>query len=89
MTKNKQLNLIASAKMLNKGVINKYTIKLIRNRGSLTAGGFVGPCLQRQGALPPDPLPPASEGFAPRPPKQPPQFEFLATPLLSVLCAMR
>ena len=33
MTKNKQLNLIASAKMLNKGVINKYTIKLIRNRG--------------------------------------------------------
>ena len=43
------------------------------------------PCLPRQGALPPHPLPPAVGGLAPRPPKQPPQCEFLATPLLSVL----
>ena len=28
MVKNKQSNLIASVKMLNKGVINKYTINL-------------------------------------------------------------
>ena len=33
MAKNKQLNLIANVKMLNIGVINKYTINLIRKRG--------------------------------------------------------
>ena len=33
MTKNKQSNLIASVKMLDMGVINKYTINLIWNRG--------------------------------------------------------
>ena len=33
MVKNKQSNLIASVKMLNIGVINKYTINLIRNKG--------------------------------------------------------
>ena len=32
MVKNKQSNLIASVKMLNIGVVNKYTTKL-RNRG--------------------------------------------------------
>ena len=36
MVKNKQSNLIASVKMLNIGVINKYTIKL-RDRGG---GGY-------------------------------------------------
>ena len=35
MTKNKQPNLTASVKMLNIGVINKYTINLIRNRGGV------------------------------------------------------
>ena len=48
------------------------------------------PCLRRLGALPPDPLPPVAWGFASRPLKQPPHFEFLATHLFfnsSVLCA--
>ena len=38
ITKNKQPNLIASVKMLIIGVINKYTINLIRNRGG--GGGY-------------------------------------------------
>ena len=33
MTKNKQSDLIASVKMLNIGVINKYTTNLIRIKG--------------------------------------------------------
>ena len=33
MVKNKQLNLIASVKMLNIGVINKYTINYIIGGG--------------------------------------------------------
>ena len=33
MVKNKQSNLIASVKMLNIGVINKYTINYIIGRG--------------------------------------------------------
>ena len=33
MAKNKQLNSIASVKMLNIDVINKYTLNLIRNKG--------------------------------------------------------
>ena len=33
MAKSKQSNLIATVKMLNIGVINKYTINLIRNKG--------------------------------------------------------
>ena len=33
MAKNKQSNLIASVKMLNIGVINKYTINIVKNRG--------------------------------------------------------
>ena len=33
MAKNKQSNMIASVKMLNIGIINKYTINLIRNKG--------------------------------------------------------
>ena len=41
-------------------------------------------------APPQTPVPPAAGGFAPTPPKQPPQCEFLATPLLSVLvCYVR
>ena len=39
------------------------------------------PCLRRLGALSPNPQPPAAGGFAPRPPKQPPHCEFLATRL--------
>ena len=42
------------------------------------------PSLQQLGALPPDPhWPPAAGGSAPRPPKQPPHCEFLATRLHS------
>ena len=41
MTKNKQPNLIASLKMLNIGVINKYTINLTRNRGMGGGGGAI------------------------------------------------
>ena len=33
MAKNKQSNMIASVKMLNIGIINKYTINLIWNKG--------------------------------------------------------
>ena len=33
MAKNKQSNLIASVNMLNIGVINEYTINLIRKKG--------------------------------------------------------
>ena len=40
------------------------------------------PCLRQLGALPPNPQPPAAAGFAPRPPKQPPHCEFLATRLI-------
>ena len=40
------------------------------------------PSLRQLGASPPDPhWPPAAGGFAPRPPKQPPLCEFLATRL--------
>ena len=40
------------------------------------------PSLRRLGALPPDPhWPPAAGGSAPRPPKQPPHCESLATRL--------
>ena len=39
MAKNKQSNLIASVKMLNKGVINKFTMNLDRNRGG--GGGAI------------------------------------------------
>ena len=65
----------------------KIKLFLQKNAKFLSAGGTAHrpPCLRRQRALPPHPLPPAVGGLAPRPPKQPPQCEFLATPLLSVL----
>ena len=58
-----------------------------KNAKILGAGGTAPrlPCLPRQGALPPHPLLLAAGGLDPKPPKQPPQCEFLATPLLSVL----
>ena len=40
MAKNKQSNLIVSVKMLNIGVINKYTINLIGNKGGGGGGGY-------------------------------------------------
>ena len=40
---------------------------------------------QATGATPPDPQPPAAGGFAPRPIRQPPHCEFLATRLLKEL----
>ena len=40
------------------------------------------------GASPPDPhWPPAARGPAPRPPKQPPHCEFLATRLVTLVCS--
>ena len=47
------------------------------------------PSLRQLGALPPDPhWPPAAGGSAPRPPKQPPHCEFLATRLKTTLSGL-
>ena len=68
---------------------NSLKIKLfLQKNAKISSAEFTAPrppCLQRLGALPPDPLPPLTGSFAPRPPKQPPKCEFLDTPLLSVL----
>ena len=68
---------------------NSLKIKLFlqKNANISSAGGTAPrpPWLRRLGALPPDPLPPLTGGFAPRPPKQPPHCEFLGKPLPSVL----
>ena len=56
---------------------------LQKNAKFSSAGGSAlrPPCLQRLGALPPNPQPTAAGGFAPRPPKQLPHCEFLAAHL--------
>ena len=56
---------------------------LQKNAKVLSTGGSAPgpPCLRRLGAMPPNPQPPAAGGFAPRPPKQLPHCEFLATRL--------
>ena len=41
MARNKPSNLIASVKMLNIDVINKYTINLIWNKGGGGGGGAI------------------------------------------------
>ena len=48
------------------------------------------PSLRQLGASPPDPhWPPAAGGSAPRPPKQPPHCEFLATRLAKLMVILR
>ena len=66
---------------------------LQKNCKILSAGGGglcpQTPSLRRLGASPPDPhWPPAAGGSAPRPPKQPPHCEFLATRLLELMIVL-
>ena len=64
----------------------KIKLFLLKN-AKISSVGITAPrpsCLPRQGALPPDPLPPASGGFPSRPPKQPP-MRISGYALLSVL----
>ena len=56
----------------------------LQKNAKISSAGDSAPrplCLQRLEALPPNPQPPAAGGFAPRPPKQLPHCEFLATHL--------
>ena len=65
----------------------KIKLFLQKNAKISSAGGTAPtpPCLRRLGALPPDPLPSMAEGFAPRPPKQPPISNFWLRTCFSIL----
>ena len=61
----------------------KIKLFLQKNAKFLSAGGSTPrpSRLRRLGALPPNTQPPAAGGYAPKPPKQLPHCEFLATSL--------